>query len=143
MTRLNKAESILSTIKWKRGSKFALSKYFNSKEFECQCGVCEEQAISSDLIGLLTSLREDVGLPFKITSGYRCVTHQSKILNNPNIQTVKNSQHVLGNAADVACSDLNLLFTKAPNFFDAVGDGRKKGFVHLDVRHDKKRTWLY
>jgi len=125
---------------FKKGESVQLSKNFNSLEMQCKCrnADCVEQRISRDLIESLQKLREDYGKSITITSAYRCNKHNTSIGSNPT------SQHIPGNAVDVAAADLNDLYKKAEKYFDAIGDARSKGkFVHLDVRRDKKRRWDY
>lgn len=128
---------------WDRHDSINFTKNFNSKEFVCQCGICKPHKISTELLEKLQQLRDVMGVPLKITSAYRCVNRQASLSKNPNIQTVKNSQHTLGNAVDVSCNDLDKLFEEAKKLFMAVGDGRSKGFIHVDIRKDKQRVWLY
>lgn len=129
-------------ITWKRGEHKQLNKYFNTKEFECRCGTCEDQILDESLLSRLTGLREDYGMPIIITSGYRCPEYQLKLLSGGKYETVKNSTHCLGKAVDVTCSLLDTLCSKAEKFFDAIGDGRKRKFIHLDTRLGKRR-WQY
>jgi hypothetical protein len=54
----------------------------------------------------------------------------------------------LGKAADIRPSvsskeKLDKLYLICENHFEAVGDGRKKGFIHVDTRTGKKRRWDY
>lgn len=128
---------------WDRHDSINFTSNFNSREFVCQCGICKPQKISTELLDKLQQLREVMGVPLKITSAYRCVNRQAALVKNPNIQTVQNSQHTLGNAVDIACKDLDKLFEEAKKLFMAVGDGRSKGFIHVDIRKDKQRVWLY
>ena len=125
---------------FKKGESIQLSKNFNSLELQCRCrnSECVEQRISKELIDNLQKLREDYGKSITITSGYRCLKHNTAIGSTPT------SQHVPGNAVDITAADLNDLYAKAEKYFDAVGDARNKGkFVHLDTRRDKKRRWNY
>lgn len=125
---------------FKKGESIQLSKNFNSLELQCRCRnpECVEQRISKELVDNLQKLRDDYGKSITITSGYRCLKH------NTSIGSVPTSQHVPGNAVDITAADLNDLYTKAEKYFDAVGDARNKGkFVHLDTRRDKKRRWNY
>jgi hypothetical protein len=58
------------------------SKYFSAKEFACKCGCgfgSSEVTIADDLIHALHCLRIKLGVPFKITSGARCVTHNTTV----------------------------------------------------------------
>ena len=57
-------------IEFKRGVNKKLSKFFTTKEFECQCGKCEIQKVDIDLLNRLDKVRIALGSPIKITSGY-------------------------------------------------------------------------
>jgi hypothetical protein len=70
-----------------------VSKHFDSKEFACKC--CGRTKINIELIIALEKLRELVGRPIIITSGYRCPKH------NKEVGGVEHSQHTLGNAVDI------------------------------------------
>jgi uncharacterized protein YcbK (DUF882 family) len=124
---------------WDKSEKQQLSKHFSTEEFECKCKLpsCKEQRISKELINKLQELREELGIPLTVTSGFRCLD------NNTAIGGAKASQHLLGAAADIRTGDLNRLFELAKKHFKAVGDGRNKHFIHVDIRSDKVRTWLY
>jgi uncharacterized protein YcbK (DUF882 family) len=125
---------------WKKGTYKKLSKYFSSKEFENSTD--KEFFIDSVLVGKLDLVREEFGEPITITSGYRSPVHNRKIGGSPS------SQHVLGKAADIrpklsTPEKLNKLYEICEKHFEAVGDGRKKGFIHVDIRTGKKRRWNY
>lgn len=112
---------------WESGDDIQLSDNFNSKEFECPGS--KKHKISKDLVKKLQKLREEFGHSITITSGYRSETHNAKV------GGVKNSQHVLGLAADITAKDLDTLHALCLTIFNAIGDGRKKGkFIHVDVR---------
>ena len=70
-----------------------LSKDFDDSEFFCPC--CGESNISPALILKLQSLRDLVGKPIHITSGYRCHSY------NKRVNGVINSPHLEGLAADL------------------------------------------
>ena len=38
---------------------------------------------------------------------------------------------------------LDKLYLICEKYFEAVGDGRPKGFIHVDTRTGKKRRWNY
>lgn len=50
-------------------------------------------------VKILQPLRDRLGSPLRVTSGYRCVTL------NRAVGGVKNSQHINGEAADLVCHD--------------------------------------
>jgi zinc D-Ala-D-Ala carboxypeptidase len=125
---------------WDKSEKQQLSKHFSTEEFECKCKLpsCKEQRISKELIDKLQELREELGIPLTVTSGFRCKDH------NTAIGAAKASQHILGMAVDIRINDLTRLLEASIKRFKAVGDGRVKGFIHVDVRKtDKPLLWLY
>ena len=88
---------------WKRVESKQFTNYFNSNEFSCKCGKCEEQMISIELVYKLECLRNLIHSPLKINEGFRCKGHQED-LKRRGYETSKGiSQHELGNAADIYC----------------------------------------
>lgn len=127
-------------ISWKKGQYKKLSKHFSSKEFENSTD--KEFYIDQILLEKLDLVREEFGESITITSGYRSPAHNAKIGGS------STSQHCLGKAADIRPSssskqDLDKLYLICEKYFEAVGDGRNKGFVHVDTRTGKKRRWNY
>ena len=58
------------------------SKYFSAKEFACKCGCgfgSKDEQIASDLIHGMHMLRMKIGLSFSITSGGRCLKHNTAV----------------------------------------------------------------
>lgn len=83
----------MSIIAFQRGDKTALTKNFTKSEFECPCG-CGQQSVDMELAEKLQLLRDKVDRPLKITSGYRCITHNAAVGGS------QNSKHRYGMAAD-------------------------------------------
>lgn len=110
------------------------SKYFAYDEVTCHH--CGEHGASQLLLDFLDDLREAVGGPVQVTSVYRCPTH------NANVGGVRNSQHVLGTAADVlvppgfTVDSLASLGIKLGA--DGIGRYYSMGFVHMDVRDGRR-----
>ena len=132
---------------WKKGEVYPFNKYFSSAEFSCKCThkECVDQKVSKILIDKLTELREAIQEPLKISSGFRCSAHQDDVRKSE-VSTVvaKNSQHEVGNAADVVPTrtPASQLEQVAARFFDAIGVAST--FIHVDLRTDKKnRRWVY
>lgn len=114
-----------------------LSKYFSKKEFSCKC--CGRIRIDNRLLDALESLRELVGLPIIITSGYRCAKH------NKNIGGAADSYHVKGMAADIM---IHFKKMSKEKFIEKIkeipafkhgGIGVYESWVHVDVRLNKAR----
>lgn len=132
---------------WNKGNYGLLGKYFKMHDFTCRCNfpTCTEQKISKQLVYKLDLLREKYGKPIIVTSGFRCDKYQAHLKRTlPAGHTVATrSTHQDGNAADITGADIEELYIKAPEFFMAIGDARKKKFIHVDLRMDKIRRWLY
>lgn len=113
-----------------------LSTHFDTSEFDCHgSGCCNGlgYTVNRKLIDLLEQLRSNIGgYPLHINSGVRCSIH------NAEVGGVPNSQHVLGNAADVAVPDeltideFKWYCEQLP--FDGIGVYYDANFIHLDVR---------
>lgn len=123
-----------------------MSKYFSPSETCCHCG-CGTNNVNPDLLERLDKLREMVGGPLYLNSCVRCPTH------NANVGGVRNSQHVLGNAADIAVPDYQYCHTSAQlawycretGLFDAVAeyDEDHGNFVHVDIRNGGSTPNMY
>ena len=118
-----------------------LSKNFSRSEFECKCG-CGEAEVSPLLIEKLHRIRDYTGEPVRITSGGRCETH------NAAVGGAKNSQHLLGLAADIVVSwwpadDLLRLLrvlVRANALYVGYAYKISKNAVHIDVREPESLT---
>lgn len=71
-------------------------RWFTLDEFQCNCG-CGRADMSHDFIDKLDELRERVGFPLVVTSGYRCPDHNDKVSS-----TGRSGPHTTGRAADIA-----------------------------------------
>ena len=72
------------------------TKNFKASEFACKCG-CENK-IDQRVIDMAQIIRDELGVPVKVNSGYRCPEHNEKV------GGVKGSKHTLGHAADLSSS---------------------------------------
>lgn len=122
-----------------------MAKYFQLSEFQCKCcGALPPQGIDGKMLKLLEvldSIRDSIGEPIIITSGYRCPSH------NAAVGGVSNSLHVAGCAADIICPSVGVndgvkLLGNIARRFGANGVGYyyKQGFVHVDIR-DYNTEW--
>lgn len=121
-----------------------MSKYFDTDEITCNCGCGQGlDIVNPILLENLDKLREAYGKPIYTSCMYRCPQH------NAEVGGVYNSQHVLGNAADVFVSgdlqELLRLFALAQslNLFDGIGVYYNDEFLHLDVRDNGKSPNYY
>lgn len=107
-------------------------KYFDMEEFACKCcGELPADGMNLVLLAALDQLREEYGKPIYVSSGWRCPSH------NAEVGGVSNSQHVLGNAADIYVDGdyeefYNLVLDMG--LFDGVGHYPNDEFVHVDMR---------
>ena len=118
-----------------------MSRYFNESEMICHCcGCLPDTGINGVLVDKLDALRDYVGEPIHVTCMYRCARH------NAEVGGVWNSQHVLGNAADIYCDGIGVDELAAAALavgFDAVGRYYNSGFVHVDVRSNGTEPGVY
>ena len=90
-----------------------------------------DHIIDKRLVDLLDRIRERLGVPLYINSGYRCPEH------NAEVGGASNSQHVLGTAADITYDgiDVDYLASIAEECgADGIGCYYYQDFVHVDVR---------
>lgn len=132
----------MSVVTYQRGDTTALSKNFTRDEFECQCGKCTAQMIDTELVDKLQRIRDVLGVPLKITSGYRCIPH------NAAVKGSSGSKHRYGMAADWRTANRSINPVALGILAQAVGFGgigiywHSRGtFVHADTR-GTKATWL-
>ena len=112
---------------------------FKVSEFGCKC--CGENRIDQRVIDIAQAIRDELGVPVRVNSGYRCATH------NRNVGGVKGSRHTKGLAADLSCK------VGALKLYDTVrklwDEGRipelgycirytRLNFVHIDVEKRKR-----
>jgi uncharacterized protein YcbK (DUF882 family) len=130
--------------RYKKGSIEQVSPHFQAWEFDCSCDKCDHTLIDEVLVKRLETMRDYLGAPIRITSGFRCDARQYD-LGKKGYETSKGiSTHQLGKAADIHAADLiGLELEKAARKagFRAVGVGKR--WVHVDVRSDKDRSWEY
>lgn len=133
--------------KWKKGENVKLGKYFSSFEFSCTCNYksCVDQVASKDLIKKLDQVREKLGSPIIITSGFRCDRKQADLRKAGHQTATGKSSHEEGIAADIAAIKSKDLLKIVKETFDNIGTAST--FLHVDVRPLKadgtKRLWKY
>jgi len=113
------------------------SKYFSDDELTCHCcGKYPEGGMDQNLLDLLDDIREAVGGPVELSCAYRCQKHNDELPNS-----VPNSQHVQGTAADVLVPDgwtVDQLADLAEQLnADGIGRYYASDMVHVDVREGR------
>ena len=95
---------------------------------ECRCSCCNRLEISSDIMDLLQTARNDLG-PLQITSAYRCPDHNSKVSS-----TGASGPHTSGYAVDIHVSNSQHRKQLIDYFAKKVtGLGVAKTFLHIDL----------
>ena len=113
---------------------FEVSKNFNLREFVSPD--TNEVKLENEVVFRLQKLRDKIGKPITVTSGYR--THEY----NNYVGGVPKSYHKLGQAADIYCSGVstkNLAKLAKEVGFRGIGTYINSGFVHVDV--GPTRSW--
>lgn len=115
-------------------NRIKVSPNFILSEFECSH--CKAVKLSSDLLNKLQDLRNQLGRPIQVNSGYRCPEH------NTNVGGAKNSLHLTGKAADISLRNLDIDPIELADFAEEIGFkgiGLYNTFIHLDVRDGRAR----
>jgi uncharacterized protein YcbK (DUF882 family) len=123
-----------------------ITENFSLSEFECRCGCKMPDDVKTNILVLasqLQYLRDFIERPITVTNAYRCKSHNKKVGGVPN------SQHILGNAADIKISGVIPQFVasmidseiKKCNMLQG-GLGIYNTFTHYDIRGIKAR-WDY
>jgi zinc D-Ala-D-Ala carboxypeptidase len=105
-------------------------KNFKLEEFSCKH--CGKNEINHKLIDKLQLLRDDLGFPLVISSGYRCSEHPIEAKKS------KPGTHAEGIAVDIAVSHekaLEVLYKGIAHGFKGIGVNQKGNgrFIHLDI----------
>jgi len=115
--------------------------YFTYEEFDSPDVQGSGQMMSKKLIMILESVREELGKPIVITSGYRTPSHNNKVGGK------LTSSHLKGLAVDIACKNsidrFKLTSILLEVGFSRIGMGST--FIHVDIDKDKSQNvlWTY
>jgi len=114
-------------------------KFFTKQEMACKCG-CGQAHMDPRFMLTLDTAREEAGVPFIITSGFRCAEH------NRRVGGVADSAHVKGMAADIFILDSQHRFSLlkvAFKYFKRIG--LTSTFIHVDNDYSKAQhtAWPY
>ncbi len=119
-----------------------LTKNFTDDEFRCPCcGGLNDTGAFRQFVYKLQVARNYAGIPFIITSGYRCPKHNKAVGGSPG------SSHILGIAADIRVRSSAERFKIVEGLMIAgfTRIGIAASFVHVDIDTDKPNCvmWLY
>ena len=120
-----------------------MTKNFSKEEFDCSDGSEMNIAIYHNMVKVanqLQILRNYIGKPITVNSAYRSQEY------NASIGGAKNSQHIMGRAADIVVKGMSPLAVHTTiELLIEKGDmlqgglGLYKSFVHYDIRGTKAR----
>lgn len=106
---------------------------FWRSEFVCHCG-CGACEMTDDTLDALQKLRDRVGVPITVTSGFRCHKHNS----SKRVKGHPRSRHMTGEAVDIHIHgmDVREMYCEAvliPEWIKGgIGVYPQSGFIHLD-----------
>lgn len=115
--------------------------HFTEDEFRCQCG-CGRADMDEEFVRKLDTIRENLGFPLHINSGFRCPDHNDAVSNSG-----RDGPHTTGKAADVgvAYGEARRFLLPAVVQFNGVGINQKgqagQRFIHVDDLG--YRCWSY
>ena len=121
-------------------------RYFTLSEFDSPDERGTGEMMDPDFLSMLDEARDCAGVPFVITSGFRTVSHNKKLIKE-GYNASRNSSHLLGLAADIYCTDSRSRFI----ILDALQEvgftriGVAPNFLHvdLDINKPQHRIWVY
>lgn len=119
--------------------------YFSTEELTCHCG-CGQMLMDGEFMLKLVALRDLVGVPMPISSGYRCPSHNAAVSH-----TGDDGPHTTGKAVDIQIARdraTSLVRAALDVGFHGVGikqHGPDSGrIVHLDmVDRPGQILWTY
>ncbi len=118
----------------------ASSEHFSDAELAC--AHCGKNETTQALVDALEAFRAAVGKPVLINSAYRCPIHNAAVGGAPN------SQHMLGEAADIRVTGMTAgqleAIARTIPAIKGIGRAPHQGYVHIDVRQSPEVVaWCY
>ena len=123
-----------------------MTKYFKYSEFDSPLQQGSGQLMDAGFLYMLDNARHIADVPFEITSGFR-VEADIERLEKEGYKVSKNSSHLKGLAADIACTDSATRYIIIDALLKAgfTRIGIAKTFIHVDNDLDKAQNciWTY
>tara|TARA_R110002020_G_scaffold198231_1_gene399454 strand:+ start:14715 stop:15086 length:372 start_codon:yes stop_codon:yes gene_type:complete len=118
-------------------------KYFT--DLELRCSHCNQDGINEEFMSKVETLREQLGFPFIVTSGYRCAEHPIEA------RKASPGAHTTGRALDLSVNGENaykLLSGALSAGFTGIGVNQKgdSRFIHIDdieTTAERPRPWVW
>ena len=118
-------------------------KYFT--ELELKCTHCHKDGMNAAFMQKVEDLREEMGFPFIVTSGFRCENHPIEA------RKASAGAHTTGKALDISVTgtDAYMLLEGALRAgFTGIGVNQKgeSRFIHLDTiesEDGRPRPWVW
>lgn len=97
--------------------------------------------VTDELLDILQAIRDKIGKPIRVTSGFRSEAMNKKV------GGTANSRHKLGLASDITFNGISKVLDETADFaieLGARGIGRyyTRKFIHIDVRDEKLMQWI-
>lgn len=114
-----------------------ITKNFKTREFKCPC--CGKIKYDKALVDRLQIIRNIIGIPITITSGYRCQAFNTKI------KGYEKSLHMEGIAVDIVVrkDKLKELNTLCKQVFYNTGVGTYSNHTHVDLGKYQRFNGVY
>jgi len=113
---------------------------FKPEEFTCRCG-CGANRMQTHHMDMLFKARAIAGIPFVITSGFRCRDHNRRVGGS------RNSDHLGGYGSDIRCNDSGTRWALVDALIQAGFRriGITASFVHAgnDPANPQDVIWTY
>lgn len=123
-----------------------MTKYFKYSEFDSPLQQGSGQLMDDGFLYMLDNARHIADVPFTITSGFR-IEADIERLEKEGYKVSKNSSHLKGLAADIACTDSITRYIIIDALLKAgfTRIGIAKTFIHVDNDLDKAQNciWTY
>lgn len=123
-----------------------MTKYFQYSEFDSPLQQGSGQLMDKEFLAMLNNARHIAQIPFVITSGFR-IEQDIERLEKAGYKVSRNSSHLKGVAADIACTDSVTRFKIIDALLKAgfTRIGIAKTFIHVDSDSEKPANviWSY